>query len=152
MIQRIQSLYLGTVSIIMVAFLRVAVWVKVDLDGVCTIRPYALIASTGQHIIFPYGLSALLACCLIVTATYAIIRHDNRKLQLRLTAGMNRILVILLILILVLIKKAHIAYLLSGYGSYKIGIMLPFIALVANLLARYHIKKDEQLVNEDRLR
>lgn len=152
MIQRMQSLYLGTVSIAMVAFLRAPVWVGVDLDSVFTMRPYALIASKGQHIIFPYGLSALLACCLIVSATYAIIRHDNRKLQLRLIAGMNRILVILLILILVLIKKAYTAHLLNGYGSYKIGTMLPFIALVANLLARYHIKKDEQLVNETRLR
>ena len=152
MIQRIQSLYLGMVSTAMVAFLRLPVWVKVDLNRVCTMRPYALIASTDQYILFPYAASALLACFLILTAIYAIIRHDNRKLQLRLIAGMNRTLVILLILILVLIKKAYTAYLLNGYSSYKIGAVLPFIALVANLLARYHIKKDEALVNEDRLR
>lgn len=150
MIQRIQSLYLGTVCMAMVAFLRATVWVKVDLDGVFTIKPYALITSMAQYIIFPYGLSALLAVYLILTGIYAIMRHDDKKLQLRLTAGMNLTLVILMVLILILIKKAHAAYL--GYSSYKIGTIFPFIALVANLFARYHIKKDEQLVNEDRLR
>ncbi|AXI24216.1 hypothetical protein CE557_394 [Cardinium endosymbiont of Sogatella furcifera] len=152
MIQRIQSLYLGVVCMAMVAFLKVSVWVKVDWDHAYTMKSYALIVSTGQHIIFPYAASALLACCLLVTAAYTIIRHDNRKLQLRLVAGIGRILVLLLLLIFMLIKKADAAYLLGGCGSYPIGIVLPIIALIATLFARYHIKKDEQLVNEDRLR
>ncbi|MDN5247492.1 MAG: DUF4293 domain-containing protein [Candidatus Cardinium sp.] len=152
MIQRIQSLYLGVVCMAMVAFLKVSVWVKVDWGYVCTMKSYALIVSTGQHIIFPYVASALLACCLMVTAVYTIIPHDNRKLQLRLVAGISRTLVVLLILIFMLIKKADAAYLLGGCSSYPIGSILPIIALIASLFARYHIKKDEQLVNADRLR
>ncbi len=152
MIQRIQSLYLGAVCITMITFLRVVLWMKIDLNHVCTMRPYAMIASTGHYIIFPYGLSALLACFLIVTAIYTIIRHDNRKLQLRLMVGINLMLVVLMVLIWVLIKKANATYLLRGYSSPKIGSVLPCIALLANLLAAYHIKKDEALVNEDRLR
>ncbi len=136
----------------MVAFLRAEVWVKSDLNAVFTMRPYALIAPTGEPAIFPYGLSALLACYLMVTAAYAIIRHDNRKLQLRLIASMNGVLAMLIILMWLLIKKADTAYLLSGHASYQTAFLLPFITWIANLLARYHIKKDEQLVNEDRLR
>lgn len=152
MIQRIQSLYLSAVCIAMAAFLSTSVWMKVGLDRVYTMRPYALIASTNQYIIFPYGCCALCACYLIVTAVYAIIRHDNRKLQLHLTTRISLTLIILVGLIWVLVKKAHAAYLPHGYSSYKIGTLLPFIALVANLLARYHIQKDAQLVDQDRLR
>lgn len=152
MIQRIQSLYLATVCITMATFLRATIWVKATSDSLLTIRPYALIAATGEYVIFPYGLPSLLICYLIVTAIYAIMRHDNRKLQLRLIAHMNLTLVITMALILVLINKANTIYLLNGHGSYKMGTILIFIALIANLLARYHIKKDEQLVNEDRLR
>ncbi|WP_419241873.1 DUF4293 domain-containing protein [Cardinium endosymbiont of Nabis limbatus] len=152
MIQRMQSLYLGAVCITMAAFLKASIWVKIDVGHVYTIKPYALIAATGQSITFPYSISALLASCLVLTAAYAIMRHDNRRLQLRLIARMNLIFVILMALILVLIKKVHATYLLSGHSSYQIGAILPFIALVASLLARHHIKKDEKLVNEDRLR
>ncbi|WP_243518311.1 MULTISPECIES: DUF4293 family protein [unclassified Candidatus Cardinium] len=152
MIQRIQSLYLSAVCMAMFIFLKLPIWEKVGLDSLCTIMPYALIICKEQSIIFPYSLSALLACCLALTAAYAIIRHDSRKLQLRLTARISLTLVLLIILTLVLIKKANTAYMLQGYSSYKIGIFFPFIALTANLLARYYIKKDEQLVNQDRLR
>ncbi|UWW97320.1 MAG: DUF4293 domain-containing protein [Candidatus Cardinium sp.] len=152
MIQRIQSLYLATVCITMVAFLRAAVWVKIGSDSLFTIRPYGLIASTGQYIIFPYGAPSLLICYLVLTAIYAIMRHDNRRLQLRLIAHMNLTLIVLMVLILVLINKANTTYLPNGYSSYKIATILPFIALIANLLAQRHIKKDEQLVNQDRLR
>lgn len=115
-------------------------------------RPYAMISSTGHYIIFPYGFSAFLAVCIILVAIYAIIRHDNRKLQLRLMVGINLMLVVLMVLIWVLIKKANATYLLRGCSSPKVGSILPCIALVAGLLAAHYIKKDEVLINEDRLR
>ncbi|ROT46900.1 DUF4293 domain-containing protein [Candidatus Cardinium hertigii] len=155
MIQRIQSLYLAVVSIFMVIFLCVSVWIKMSLHNACSflLTPYALVGSSGQYITMPYGLTCLLACLSILSAAYAIVRHDNRKLQLRLTFGINVILILLLVWVFWLIRKADSTYLLvDGISSYKAGIVLPFMALLANVLARHHIKNDERLVNEDNLR
>ena len=152
MIQRIQSLYLAAVFIAMIAFLSLPIWQKVDLGSICTITSYALIAFTDQYILFPYAFSALFACYIALTAAYAIVRHDNRKLQLRLVTGIILALILLLILVFFFIKKTNTAYLINGCSSYQIAIIFPFIALIATLLAAYHIKNDEQLANDDRLR
>ncbi|MGI2261986.1 DUF4293 family protein [Candidatus Cardinium hertigii] len=152
MIQRVQSLYLGIVCISIAAFLNVSVWVKVSLDRICTIKPYALILATDQYIIFPYGCCALYCCYLMGTAVYAMMRHNHRKLQLHLTTHITLLLMVLGGGIWMLVNKANAAYLPDGDSSYKIGIIFPFIALVANLLARHHIQKDIRLVDEDSLR
>jgi len=154
MIQRMQSLYLGIVCMAIAAFLNVSVWVKVSLDRIYTIKPYALIVSrdsTDQYIIFPYGCCALCCCYLMGTAMYAIIRHNHRKLQLHLTTQITLLLMILGLGIW-MFASAKAAYLPDGDSSYKIGNIFPFIALVANLLARHHIQKDIRLVDKDSLR
>lgn len=76
-------------------FFNVSVWVKVSLDRICTIKPYALILSTDQCIIFPYGCCALYCCYLMGTAVYAMMRHNHRKLQLHLTTHITLLLMVL---------------------------------------------------------
>ena len=86
------------------------------------------------------------------TAVYAMMRHNHRKLQLHLTTHITLLLMVLGGGIWMLVNKANAAYLPDGDSSYKIGIIFPCIALVANLLARHHIQKDIRLVDEDSFR
>lgn len=152
MIQRIQSLYLSSAVLAMIFFLGTPLWEKVAFDHLCTIKSYALLIDTDQKVLFPYGLAVLLASYLIFSAVYTIIRSDDRRLQVRLIVRMNLLLVLLLIFIFFLVKKTNALYLPGGYGTYKLGIVLPFIAVIVNLLAKYYIQKDEQLVNDNHLR
>lgn len=156
MLQRVQSIYLSSVCISMAILLNVSIWTKVSLNNASyfAMKVYALVSSSGQYIIFPYGLSFLVASFVILVAAYTIFRHDSRKLQLQLISSTNGVLILLVVLVFYFIKKADGTYLTDGLSTYTYhaGISLPFIALVANLLARYHIKNDEHLVNEDSLR
>lgn len=154
MLQRVQSIYLAIVFMSMTVFIKVSVWVKVSLDGTRSLllTPYALIDSAGSHILFPYHTSFLFTFFILVSLSYAVIRHNNRKLQLQLISAISFGLITLMLFLTYFIKKTDVVYIPDGLSTYKIGITLPCVALIASLLARHHIKNDEKLVNNDRLR
>ena len=130
MLQRIQSLYLAAICVTMATFLN---WKE----------------------ILSFNFSSLhkIACAIIIIAAYAIFQHNNRRLQLRLTSVINFISIswIMLSIFVSQIDCERCSGLIS-YKSCKMEILLFFLALVACILARHHIKKDEKLVNNDRLR
>ena len=152
MIQRIQSLYLFAICMLIMAFMRASIWTKIDCHDamVCRLQSYALVLATGKYILWPYGVPCLIALSIMGLALYAIIRHDNRKVQLHIMAGINLALVILMIFVFVLAETANNAYM--GVACYQAGMIFPCLSFIASLLARYHIRRDEQLVNANHLR
>ncbi|WP_339044475.1 DUF4293 family protein [Cardinium endosymbiont of Tipula unca] len=145
---------MAIVFISMTVFIKVSVWIKLSLDGTCSLllTPYAVIDSAGRHMLFPYNLSFLLTFFILVSSSYAITRHNNRKLQLKLIAAINFGLITLMLLLAYFIKKIDEISIPGGLSAYKVGIALPYIAFIASLLAWHYIKNDEKLVNNDRLR
>jgi hypothetical protein len=155
MLQRIQSIALGLVVVLMIAFLKVPLWEKVSIDHVIdfTMTSYSLVSSTGLEVLFPYIWSFLLACAVILLAICTIVRHDNRSLQLNLIMVMICILTGLIMLIRLLISKAEDLSLMQiHWRDYKVGVTFPVIALFVNVFAGLNIKKDNRLVNNDNLR
>lgn len=154
MLQRVQSIYLAVVFISIAALIKITIWTKTSVDGTCSLclNAYAVVHSSGQNTLFPYNSSLLLILFMLVFLVYTILRHDNRKLQLQLTTIIHAGLITLMVLLIFFIHKMDGVYFPNGLSNYKIGIVLPFIALVANLLAQHHIRHDERLVKNDNLR
>ena len=154
MLQRIQTIFLCMIVLTMFAFLFLPIWNKVDLN---TAHSYVLYpwrlqeVNTIEHLsntwLKPYVLLGSLSIGIILVAIYAIIRFDNRMLQLKLGALNSLLLTALLGTMVYLVTKNQAALLPEIPGQYRIGFLMPVIAVVSNFLANYFIRKDEKLVS-----
>ncbi|OJW69359.1 MAG: hypothetical protein BGO68_02855 [Candidatus Amoebophilus sp. 36-38] len=154
MLQRIQTMFLCMIVCSIFAFLFLPIWNKIDPN---TTHGYILYPwklqdiHTTEHLsntwLMPYALLGSLSIVIILIAIYAIIRFDNRMLQLKLGALNSLLLTALLGTIVYLVTKNQSALLPEISGQYRIGFLMPIIAVVSNFLANYFIRKDEKLVN-----
>ncbi len=138
MIQRPQSIFLLMVISALLAVARIST-ACVRAVGVADI-PFG-------RIFLSWLFTGLLSLVATGIAMYALLRYDRRRLQLRLGVLNAFVLAILLGLSLYL--------LIQGQKDTQIlvGLLLPAVALVSNLLANHYIRKDEKLVkNADRIR
>ncbi len=154
MIQRIQSLFLGLVVIVMSLNLFSTVWRAETAAKSMFLTPFFLFEKTvdgEQH----HGVIyiALLIILIIGLSIFSISQYKKRTLQLRLGMG-NSVLLCLVVLAFYLVIGKGKTMLGEGYTEqFDFGFYLPLIAIVANILANRYIKKDEELVKSvDRLR
>ena len=100
---------------------------------------------------FPYTLCAILLIAAATIAAMEIGKFENRLLQLKM-AALNSLFMMGAIgasvyFALDLIKTNQIA------GKYGLGLYLPAVAMICNLIANRFIRKDEKLVRDsDRIR
>ena len=151
MIQRIQSIYLLCVAVLMCVTVISPFATFVDDDG-----RYFQLESCGMilgsnYLYSTWGMcvAGLLSAGLAVTEIFC---YKNRKRQL----GMSKINTVLILLFYVVATiyacLGQREYLLE-FESFAYGAILPIIALIFNLLAFVKIKKDEKLVRSlDRIR
>ena len=153
MLQRIQTVFLCLLAVAMFIFLFLPIWCKVDT---LTLQNYTLYAwkleeinppANILHLFFkPYMLLGIIATTICLMSVYAIIRFDNRILQLKLGTLNSLFLTALIGILIWLLTKAQTSFLPEISGQYKIGFVMPVVGVVCNLLSNYFIKKDEKLI------
>ncbi len=152
--QRIQTLFLVIAILALVAAIFLPIWVFEGTTETHQLYPlHYTVKSPGQEvgntIYLPYSLTAILAVAAITLAIIEIGKSKNRVLQMKLGA-LNSLFMAGTILCAVLFSND----LVKAYGgTYGLGLWLPGLAVLCNLLANRFIRRDERVVREsNRLR
>ncbi len=166
MIQRIQTIFLLLVAILMGIALYFPICEIIDDDGISVIyHSYGLEIAGDKLPVWKDQVSSItwgsltFALLSIITPLVAIFLYKNRKRQARITL-LNMLFVVLYYVAVVSYFYAFIDKLCIGDADIKINtspssliILLPLVALIFNLLAYWRIRKDEKLVKSlDRIR
>ncbi len=161
MIQRVQSIFLLLMAVIMFTFLFLPIWVKTEptTKDVVTIMPNQVthfhadalppnteVLSQHWHLTGLATLSGLLALL-------SIFQYRNRLRQIQL-GTLNALLILGVVVASVLVINAYDKVLDQQVpGNYAFGFFMPVIALMFNSLANRFIRRDERLVRaSDRVR
>lgn len=144
MVQRIQSLYLLTTSLISgVLILFLKLWTTVDGSNFFLLDTF----KTNSYLL---KTSAVLFFVVAVLAFYAIFLFKNRKMQFVIGR------IIILINFFLVGVFVYFSQNLSGeiqISEKGIGLLIPIITILLAVLANKAVKKDEELVKSvDRLR
>lgn len=174
MIQRVQSLLLLAVSILMIVFLFVPIWKKeashndslpaVSVTDKVVLKPFTV--SYSRYEVSGNGAAVekkmakestwyigALAVLSAITALYSIFQYRNRMFQIKL--GLLNALFMSGVLGTIFLGMNKGDDLLKEKTSeqFLIGFFIPAIALLLNIAANRFIKKDEELVRSaDRIR
>lgn len=175
MLQRIQTLFLLGVTILMIAFLFLPIWKKEVLP---TQESISVIKSTDKVKLNSFKVSyvktdtlkdnnivaqklgetntvyiGILAILSALVAFYSIFQFKKRLLQIKLGFLNSLLLSAVLGTIFLGIKSGNELLKEPGSEDFLVGFYLPIIALLLNLMANRYIKKDEALVRSvDRIR
>lgn len=147
--QRKQTIFLAVTSLSMVLMIFFPVWVANDNSVQMMLYPLHYTVKGGEAditIYYPYAACAILAVASVTVAIIEIGKFENRLLQLKLGA-LNSLLMAGALGTAVyfatrLIKTNQLA------GGYDLGMYLPAVAMVSNLIANRFIRKDEKLVRD----
>ena len=147
MIQRIQSVYL-LISTILIGLLFLLPFAEIAKDGAIYLFNFKGVLLDGavktNGLVIP-----VLLVMIIVLNVLAIFSYSNRGKQVKLVWGVILMLVILLV---AFVYFTYLAYSEAKIG-FKLGAVLPLIAIVLDYLAIRAINKDEALIRSiDRIR
>lgn len=152
--QRIQTVFLAVAIISLVVTIFLPIWVYQDASGQShQLYPlhYTIVQNgerTTQY--FPYALTAILAIAAATLAVISIRNFKNRLLQMKLGA-LNSLFMAGTIASAVIFSNQFVKNFQGG--QYGLGLWLPGIAVICNLLANRFIRRDEKLVRDsERLR
>lgn len=156
MIQRLQSITLLIVSILMAAVIFMPLWTKSGGGQHVLLTSFNLSLmkasevveqTTSIYLAIIAGLSAILAFTVIFL-------YKNRMLQMRLTM-LNSFFIIIFIAAVIYLEEFVMKDMLgsSASGVPSLGFWLPVIAVVLSQVSAHLIRKDENMVRSaDRLR
>ena len=162
MLQRVQSLFLLGVAICMGLLLATDIWEetlpdknqKIELDAYALeTEPLDDGSESRSEVVHQTWYIAVLAVLSALVALFEIFRYSNRLTQLKL--GFLNVLLMMGALgsTVYFIFEGETLSANATQGDFEIGIYLPGLALIFNLLANRFIRRDEQLVRSiDRLR
>ena len=153
--QRIQTVFLVIAIVSLLATLIFPIWVHESIGQSHKLFAfhYSIIAQSGEMITteyMPYCITAILAIASITIALIEIGKYRDRVLQMKLGA-LNS---------LFLAGTIACAFIFSNQltkefqgGQFGLGLWLPGLAVLCNLLANRFIRRDEKLVRDsNRLR
>ena len=149
--QRIQTVFLVVVILSLIASIFFPIWVFTDaLDQ--THKLFALHYTVTQKggattEYFPYTTTAILAIAAATLAFIEIGKYRNRVLQMKLGA-LNSLFMAGCIACAVIFSN-QLFKTFQG-GVYGLGLWLPGVAVVFNLLANRFIRRDERLVRDSK--
>ena len=155
MIQRLQSIFLAIITMCMVAMLEGDIWIKsspIDGQKLCTMCVWYLEIIQENTFYFPHIFMGLFANIIALLSLYTVFKHENRKLQMRLTLLNGLMLIGFIGLVIYLIIRNTLELLPSAVGQYQFKCILPIVALINVFLAYYFIKKDDRLVRSESIR
>ncbi|MEJ7643291.1 MAG: DUF4293 domain-containing protein [Chryseolinea sp.] len=147
--QRIQTVFLVIVIIGVLVTLIFPIW-TINSNGEQTVLTGFYLLKGNVYQYTPYAITAMLAIASATLALIQITKYKSRVTQMKMGA-LNSFF---------LVGVCGSAYWFSsqliklmGPGQYGLGMWLPAIAILANLLANRFIRKDEKLVRDsNRLR
>ena len=160
MIQRVQSIFLGLVALLMALVAGFNYWQKAAMDGTSKIYLNAIgraIMEKGEPQAnleyFPYTFVAVLALLSCGIAVYELFQYKNRLLQLKLGAFNSLFMGGVLVLMVVFINQNEDVIDAGRRVMPRIGFYFPVGAMICNIIANRFIRKDEKLVRSaDRMR
>ncbi len=151
MIQRIQSVYLFVVTVLLVLAMCFPIGRFIGADGVTQVfKPLGVTLADGS-VTSTWGLFCILLLSAVV-AFCTIFLFRNRMLQVRMTIFSSILLVgyyVAFVAFLLVLKKDF------GHASFQVGwaLCLPAVSIILNYLAFRAIYRDEVMVRAaDRLR
>jgi glucan phosphoethanolaminetransferase (alkaline phosphatase superfamily) len=153
--QRIQTVFLAILIISLIAAIMFPIWAHeaVGQSHKLFALHYTIKAQSGEMIstdYLPYCLTAVLAMAAITISIIEIRKYRDRVLQMKL--GALNSLFLAATIVSAFIFSNQLAKEFQG-GQFGLGLWLPGIAVVCNLLANFFIRKDEKLVRDsNRLR
>lgn len=162
MLQRVQSLFLLGVAICMGLMLTTDIWEETlpDQNQKIELDAYALetmsLSTDNENsptVVHNTWFIAAFATLSVIVAFYEIFRYKNRLTQLKL--GFVNVLFMMVVLgsTVYFVFEGETLSANEAQGDFEVGIYLPGLALILNLLANRFIRRDEQLVRSmDRLR
>lgn len=152
--QRVQTIFLVIAIISLVAAIFLPVWTHRDASSkthVLYALHYTVIdngVKTTDYL--PYSFTAIFAIASITIAFIEIGKFKNRMLQMKLGA-LNSLFLVATIGCALYFSNQMIKTFQGG--EYGLGIWLPGVAVLCNLLSNRFIRKDEKLVRDsERLR
>ena len=149
--QRIQTVFLAVAILVLLVSVVLPIW-TIEINGEPNVLTafYYLKGDTYQY--NPYSLTAILAIASATLALIEITKYKNRLTQMKIGA-LNSFFLVGTIGSAFIFAGQLIKSLEGGGGQYGLGMWLPGIAVLCNLLANRFIRKDEKLVRDsDRLR
>lgn len=161
MIQRIQSVFLLLVAILMVSSIFFTGWEKENTSKTekWQLSPTAIEKYQWQNNSYmlieknTHPLTAIAAVAAAVLAIISIFQYKNRPLQIRLGFLISLLIASNVALLLFKSKELEQAFEQQVLGNYGMALYLPMVALLCNILSNRFIHRDERLVRSmDRIR
>ena len=152
--QRIQTVFLVILIISLITSIFLPIWVYQDPLGQKH-SLYALHYTVKQNEIantqyFPYAITAIFSIAAITIAFIEIRKFKDRVLQMKLGA-LNSLFMVGTIASSVIFSNQFLKTFMAG--QYGLGLWLPGVAVICNLIANRFIRRDERLVRDsNRLR
>lgn len=153
--QRIQTVFLLLAIISLLAAILFPIWVHEAIGQTHKLFAfhYSITGQSGEMITtqyLPYCITAVLAVASITLSVIEIGKYKNRMLQMKLGALNSLFLAGTILSAFLLSNQLTKEF---GGGQLGLGLWLPGIAVICNLLANRFIRRDEKLVRDsNRLR
>lgn len=149
--QRIQTVFLAIAIVALLASLVLPIW-TIEADGERNVLTAFYYLKGTVYKYNPYSLTAIIAIASATLAFIEITKYKNRLTQMKI--GVLNSLFLVAVVGSGLYFTSQLAKSFEGVqGQYGLGLWIPFIAVLCNLLANRFIRKDERLVRDsDRLR
>lgn len=157
MLQRIQTVFLFLVAVLMGLYFMFPVWVGTSTTTgtshqIFSLFYYQLDGEQEMVQYMPHAVSGILAGLAIMVSLIEIFAYKNRLTQIKLGA-LNALVLAASLVAALWFANQQIAQWTDVRGQYGIGVFFPVVALVCNMLANRFIRKDEKLVKSmDRIR
>ncbi len=153
--QRIQTVFLVLAILSLLAAILFPIWVHEAVGQTHKLFAfhYSITAQSGEMITtqyLPYCITAVLEIASITLSVIEIGKYKNRMLQMKLGALNSLFLAGTILSAFLLSNQLTKEF---GGGQLGLGLWLPGVAVLSNLLANRFIRRDEKLVRDsDRLR
>lgn len=149
--QRIQTVFLAIAIVALLASLVLPIW-TIEADGERNVLTAFYYLKGTVYKYNPYSLTAIIAIASATLAFIEITKYKNRLTQMKI--GVLNSLFLVAVVGSGLYFTSQLAKSFEGVqGQYGLGLWIPFIAVLCNLLANRFIRKDERLVRDsNRLR
>ena len=155
MIQRIQSIFLFLVSILMGLTVFLPVWGKQDGTNKIEMNAIEMIQTLAGDVVMEQTIIylAIIAGLTAILAFWNIFNYKNRRFQMKITLFCTLLIAIFIGVSTFLTYQAENVFSPEVGGTFGFGYFLPVAAILFNWLSLRFIKKDEDMVRSaDRLR
>jgi hypothetical protein len=161
MLQRIQTVFLFIIAVLMVLFQLFPIWTTSPGVEGTVYRLYAFFLfvgpennpEAGNWVFWPFFIPGVFAGLVIIVTLVEAFSYKKRMTQIKMGALNSLLLAGVLISTIWFVNQGQAEWTVEHPGNYGIGIFFPVVSIINNLLANRFIRKDENLVRSmDRIR